>query len=154
MLIIRLSRIGRKNNPNFRIVLQEHTRSPKGKVIEYLGHYSPYLKEKGFDAEKIKYWMSKGAKVSDTVHNLLVSSKVIDGPKRKVTIARKKLAEVKEDAATETQKANTETLKKEEAQKAEEKPVGQEIKDKPEAKEEKSTEAEKSVEEPKKTQNP
>lgn len=98
MLKIRLQRIGRKNDPAFRVVLTDSKNSTKsGKFLEILGSYNPKVGEKKLDGEKIKYWLSKGAKCSDTMHNFLVSDKVIEGkkinalPKKKITQKRKEL---------------------------------------------------------------
>jgi len=93
MLIIRLSRYGRKNDPSFRVVLQEKQRAPSGKAIEFLGFYNARLKQKNLKTDRIKHWISQGAQVSDTVHNLLVSDKIVEGPKKKVTFTRKKTVE-------------------------------------------------------------
>lgn len=92
MLRIRLLRIGKKNQPAFRIVLIEHWRSPKGKFIEVLGHYNPQAKEIKLKKERIKYWLSKGAQASDTVHNFLVSQGIIIDKKRKKHKIKKKKA--------------------------------------------------------------
>ena len=82
MLMIRMQRIGRKNMPAFRIIVAEHTRGPKtGNIVEQVGTYNPKTKEKQFDADRIKYWLSVGAKASVTVHNMLVSAKIIPGKK-------------------------------------------------------------------------
>ncbi len=98
MLKIRLQRIGRKNDPSFRAVLTDSKNSTKsGRFLEILGTYNPKAGEKKLDGDKIKYWMSKGAKCSDTMHNFLVSEKIIEGkkinvlPKKKPTIKRKEL---------------------------------------------------------------
>ena len=102
MLKIRLQRIGRKNDPSFRVVLTDSKNSTKsGRFLEILGTYNPKAKEdsqkKVLNGEKIKYWMSKGAKCSDTMHNFLVHDKVIEGkkinvlPKKKPTQKRKEL---------------------------------------------------------------
>jgi small subunit ribosomal protein S16 len=93
MLIIRLSRYGRKNDPSFRVVLKEKQRAPSGKAIEFLGFYNARLKQKNLKTDRIKHWISQGAQVSDTVHNLLVSDKTVEGPKKKVTFVRKKETE-------------------------------------------------------------
>ena len=70
------------HQPTYKIVVTEKTRSPKsGKFIEQLGSYNPLTKEKQINAERIKYWISKGAQPSDTVHNLLVRNKIIEGVK-------------------------------------------------------------------------
>ena len=98
MLKIRLQRIGRKNDPAFRVVLTDSKNSTKsGRFLEIIGSYNPKAGETKFDAERIKYWMSKGAKLSDTMHNFLVHEKVVVGkkvnvlPKKKPTIKRKEL---------------------------------------------------------------
>ncbi len=90
--MIRLTRIGKKNQPAYRVVLTEKTNPVKGKFIEILGNYNPRLKTKALDAEKIKYWISKGAQCSPTVHNLLVSEKIIEGKKVKAWTPKKKEA--------------------------------------------------------------
>lgn len=98
MLKIRLQRIGRKNNPAFRVVLTDARNSAKsGKFLEILGTYNPKAGEKNLNTERIKYWIGKGAKCSDTMHNFLVHDKVIEGkkvnvlPKKKPTQKRKEL---------------------------------------------------------------
>ena len=98
MLKIRLQRIGRKNDPSFRAVLTDSKNSTKsGKFLEILGTYNPKVGEKALNTERIKYWMSKGAQVSNTMHNFLVHDKVIEGkkvnvlPKKKPTKKRKEL---------------------------------------------------------------
>jgi small subunit ribosomal protein S16 len=98
MLKIRLQRIGRKNDPAFRVVLTDSKNSTKsGKFLEIVGTYNPKAGETKFETERIQYWMSKGAKLSDTMHNFLVHQKVIEGkkinvlPKKKPTVKRKEL---------------------------------------------------------------
>lgn len=92
MLRIRLTRIGKRNQPSFRIVLAEHWRPIKGKFIEILGYYNPRTKVIKLKKERLKYWLSKGAHSSDTVHNLLVSQNLIVDKKRKKHIIKKKKA--------------------------------------------------------------
>src|SRR3989344_8254132 len=86
MLMIRLQRIGRKNQPYFRFVLTESQNSTKsGKFHEVLGFFDFRKGGKhSIDGEKVKYWISKGAQVSDTVHNYLVTEKIIEGKKKNV----------------------------------------------------------------------
>ncbi|HEY4513523.1 MAG TPA: 30S ribosomal protein S16 [Candidatus Paceibacterota bacterium] len=102
MLKIRLQRIGRKNDPSFRAVLTDSKNSTKsGRFLEILGTYNPKAGEKNlkknFQTDRIKYWISKGAKPSDTMHNFLVQDKIIVGkkinvlPKKKPTVKRKEL---------------------------------------------------------------
>ncbi len=82
MLTIRLQRVGRKNDPSFRVVAVESKRKPKaGNYLELLGSYDARSNRVDLKAERIKHWMGNGATVSDTVHNLLVSNKIIDAKK-------------------------------------------------------------------------
>ena len=89
MLKIRLTRTGKRNQPHYRIVVIEHWRKPKGKYLEMLGYYHPRSKEISLKKERILYWLSVGAKCSPTVHNLLVSNKIIKGLKIKASKTKK-----------------------------------------------------------------
>ncbi len=92
MLKIRLQRVGRKHEPTFRLVLTDSKNGPKsGKSLEVLGSFDSRRANdiKQFNIEKVKYWMSKGAQVSDTVHNFLVDKKVLDGKKKNVLPLKK-----------------------------------------------------------------
>ena len=98
MLKIRLQRIGRKNDPSFRVVLTDSKNSTKsGRFLEILGTYNPKAGEKIIKNDRVKHWLSKGAKLSDTMHNFMVHDKVIEGkkvnvlPKKKPTVKRKEL---------------------------------------------------------------
>lgn len=85
MLKIRLQRTGRTNDPSYRVVVTEHTNGPKsGRAVEKLGSYNPKSKERVLDADRIKYWISKGAQASGTMHNMLISAGIISGKKRNV----------------------------------------------------------------------
>ena len=85
MLKIRLQRTGRKNDPAFRVLLTDSKNSAKsGKVLEILGSYNVKTGEVLFKAERISHWIKNGAQVSDTVHNFLVSQKLIEGKKKNV----------------------------------------------------------------------
>jgi small subunit ribosomal protein S16 len=98
MLVIRLFRVGKKNQPSFKIVVTDKRKAPKaGRFVEEVGFYNPLKKEKVLKTERIKYWLSVGAKPSDTLYNLLVSEKVIEG--KKVRIYIKKTKKEKEPAA-------------------------------------------------------
>lgn len=82
MLTIRLSRVGRKNDPSFRVIVVESKRKPQpGNYLEMVGSYDPKTDRVELKADRIKYWLSQGVTVSDTVHNLLVSQKIIDAKK-------------------------------------------------------------------------
>ncbi|OHA00753.1 MAG: 30S ribosomal protein S16 [Candidatus Sungbacteria bacterium RIFCSPHIGHO2_02_FULL_49_12] len=88
MLVIRFQRVGRTNDPAFRLVVTEHQNRPQSQGIELLGSYHPKTKHTILKNERILYWISKGAKLSDTAHNLLVKQKVITGAKRPVVRAK------------------------------------------------------------------
>lgn len=96
MLMIRLQRFGRKNDPNFRIVLTDKRNAPKsGKFLEILGFYNPKTKSKKIEGERVKYWLSKGAQLSATANNMMVKEKIIDGKTiRVVPLAKAKPIEV------------------------------------------------------------
>lgn len=82
MLKIRFQRTGRNKTPTYRIVVAEHTSSPKaGKFVERLGSYNAKTKERVLNEERAKYWLSVGAQPSATVHNMLVSLGIVKGSK-------------------------------------------------------------------------
>lgn len=98
MLMIRLQRVGRKNEPVFRLVLTDSKNGPKsGKYLEVLGSYDPRKENKleQFDMVKIKKHIKNGARLSDTMHNFLVSKKAIEG--KKINVLPKKRPVKKEE---------------------------------------------------------
>ena len=103
MLTIRLTRKGKKNQPFFRVVVIDKRRTASGgRAVEDLGYVDPLTKRKNFKKDRILYWISKGAKPTPTIHNYLVSEKIIEAKKIKLTnISKKKQAEIKtaKDAA-------------------------------------------------------
>jgi len=88
MLTIRLSRVGKKNKPLYRVLISEKHKDLYGKALKILGSYNPHTKELKIDAEKTKYWLAKGAGMSDTVNNLLIEKKIIEGNKVKASKSR------------------------------------------------------------------
>lgn len=89
MLKIRLQRTGRKNDPHFRLICTESTRKPKtSQFAEILGTYNVKKGEFAAKSDRIKHWISVGAQVSPTVHNLLVSKGVLTG--KKINVLPKK----------------------------------------------------------------
>jgi small subunit ribosomal protein S16 len=72
---LRMTRIGRRHRPFFRINAIESRNPRDGRVIEKLGHYDPIEKDKSkqvvLDKERVKYWLDKGAVPSDTVAQIL-----------------------------------------------------------------------------------
>jgi small subunit ribosomal protein S16 len=70
---MRLTRVGSKKNPIYRVVVAD-SRSPRdGKFIEIVGRYNPQTDPSTieFDEEKVKDWLEKGAQPSGTVSRLL-----------------------------------------------------------------------------------
>lgn len=101
MLVIRLFRTGKKNQPSFKIVVTDKRKPPRaGRFVEQVGFYNPRTKEKILKQDRIKYWLSVGAKPSATLHNLLVSEKIIESQKIPV---HKKSKEKKEGAEQQEQ---------------------------------------------------
>jgi len=71
---IRLKRFGTKKRPFYRIVVIDKKSPRDGKTIEEVGYYHPVEAEDKqivFEAEKVRAWLDKGAKVSDTVRSIL-----------------------------------------------------------------------------------
>ena len=99
MLKIRLQRIGKIGQAHFRVVLLEHTKKPKGKYQELLGSYNPHEKKMNVKMDRIEHWISNGAQLSPTVHNLLVNYKFWDKPKVQTWRPKKKEAAPEAPAA-------------------------------------------------------
>jgi len=97
MLSIKLRRVGKKKEPSFRLIIVDRKKDPWGESIENVGFYNPRTTPKTIDlkTERIKFWMSKGAQPTATIHNLLVDSGVITGEKQKATRGKKKKIEDK-----------------------------------------------------------
>ena len=73
MLTIRLFRIGKKNQPIFKIVVTDKKNPPQGgRFVEQVGFYNPITKESSLKTEKIQHWLSVGAQLSDTCRNLFI----------------------------------------------------------------------------------
>ncbi|TSC61063.1 MAG: hypothetical protein G01um1014107_132 [Parcubacteria group bacterium Gr01-1014_107] len=102
-------------------MVNSHFGPKSGKFLEVLGNYdSRQDKQAQFKVERIKHWLSQGAKTSSTVHNLLVSQRVIEAKKVNVLAAIK--SEKKEEKGGEksltTESNAAEVGVKEEAQEA------------------------------------
>ena len=74
MVVIRLSRGGSKKRPFYKIVVADSRMPRDGRYIERIGFYNPVAKDSEeslrLDIERVDYWVSKGAKLSDTVSSL------------------------------------------------------------------------------------
>ena len=70
---MRLTRIGSKKRPVYRIVVIEKKRAQNGRFLEILGQYNPLPNPEHIvvDADRARYWLSKGAQPSDTVRSIL-----------------------------------------------------------------------------------
>ena len=100
MLKIRLTRIGKRNQPEFRMVLVEAKRSAaSGRCVENLGYYNPRKKVKTIEKDRVQYWLSQGVQLSPSVHNMLVAEGITKGKKIKIKIIDKKKAEEAKAAA-------------------------------------------------------
>jgi small subunit ribosomal protein S16 len=111
MLSIRLTRIGKKKQPSYRVIVVDKKKDPWGKYLENLGFYNPRTNPKTIDlkVERIKYWISKGAQASATVNNMLVDAGILT-TKVKSSSAGKKSAEAPK---TEAPKAEAKPKKTE-----------------------------------------
>ncbi|MEA2006864.1 MAG: 30S ribosomal protein S16 [Patescibacteria group bacterium] len=165
MLVIRFSRVGKRNHAQYKVVVAEKSAPIKGRFVEQVGSYDPHLKTSSLKEERIKYWISNGAICSDSVHNLLVRESVIKGEKRNVKIRAKKKAEgeeekkeeekydkaeVKDDAEKEGAKKEPQAEKEKELPKEEKTDSKEEKKEEKSKKEEKKEESESKKEEEKK----
>ena len=92
MLVIRLNRFGKRNQAQFRVVLQEHTKAPGHRHVEMLGSHNPHTKETLLKKERILYWVGQGAQPSDRVRNILITAGVLEG---KATVKKMKRPEPK-----------------------------------------------------------
>lgn len=101
MLVIRLSRTGRKKQPYYRVVVADKRAAVQGKAIEVLGHFNPRTKELKIDVDRAKARVKDGAQPSETAEALLEKAGVL----KRSTITeqnrrpeRKKRKEIKAEA--------------------------------------------------------
>lgn len=76
------------------VVTDRRNSTKSGKYLEVLGSYDPRKKNEVFKGDRIKEWMSKGAKLSPTLHNLLINHNIIEG--KKINVLPKKRPTKKE----------------------------------------------------------
>ncbi|MBI4993759.1 30S ribosomal protein S16 [Candidatus Wolfebacteria bacterium] len=84
MLAIKFKRIGKKHQPSYRIIVNEKRSKMSGRFIEDIGWYNPSSKEFKVDKERALYRIKTGAQPTDSVYNLLVKAKIVEGKKRPV----------------------------------------------------------------------
>ena len=95
MLKIRLQRTGRKNDPHFRLIVTESTLKAKTtQFAEIVGTYNVKAGIFEAKADRVNHWISVGAQVTPTAHNLLVTKGVIQG--KKINVLPKKSPQKKE----------------------------------------------------------
>ncbi len=71
MVRIRLTRMGARNKPAYRVVAIDSRRARDSEYLEALGHYDPRRKILQLNIERVDYWLSKGAQPSNTVEKLI-----------------------------------------------------------------------------------
>jgi len=103
MLMIRLQRTGRTNDPSFRVVLTDRRNSPKSQnFVEILGNYEVKKGVLVVDKEKVLHFIKMGAQVSPTMHNLLISQKIISGKKINVLPRKSPIKKAESEVLIET----------------------------------------------------
>lgn len=73
MLMIRLKRMGARKQPHYRVVVIEKERARNGRPVEVVGTYNPRTNPATVEVkrERVDYWVSKGAKMSDRVSKIM-----------------------------------------------------------------------------------
>jgi small subunit ribosomal protein S16 len=92
LLIIRLARRGRKNQPEYSVVLAEKSSPVKSKFLEDLGYYKPSVNPPIFEIkkERILYWLQKGSSMSNTIARLSKKAGIKEAEKFIVPYAKQK----------------------------------------------------------------
>ena len=80
MVKIRLTRMGQKKAPSYRVVVADSRYPRDGRFIDEIGYYNPMSNpaEVKLDADKAKTWIANGAQPTDTVKSLLKKSGIVD----------------------------------------------------------------------------
>jgi len=76
---MRLTRIGSKKRPYYRIVVIDKRRARNGRFLEVLGQYNPIVTpvQLEINSERAQYWLSQGATPSETVRSLLQKKEIV-----------------------------------------------------------------------------
>jgi small subunit ribosomal protein S16 len=114
MVRIRLRRVGLKNQPSYRIVIQDSEKPRDGRFLEIIGFYNPRT-EPGtisIDESRVFEWMSNGAKPTESVAQLFKTTGTLDrfarfkkGEAVETLVEEAKAAEAKRAAPTQTRKS-------------------------------------------------
>ena len=119
MVVIRLSRGGPKKRPYFNVVVAESSKKRDGRFIERVGFYNPSAREGSetlrLESERIEYWQSNGAQLSETVSRIVKLN--AKGPEGLVAMKKKDEAKA---LARKNKKAADKVAKAEEAVSADE----------------------------------
>lgn len=77
--MIRLARIGARKQPHYRVVVIDKERARNGRSVEVVGIYNPRTNPATVDVkrDRVEYWVSKGAQLSDTVRRLLAKAPAV-----------------------------------------------------------------------------
>jgi len=121
MVMIRLARFGKKNDAKFRVIVSDKQKDTFGPYLESLGVYDPHGQPSVFtvNAERLKHWMGLGAQLSDTVHNLCITHKLISGEKRNMLHKKEKQEPAPATATAKPAEApKAETVKEEKSEPA------------------------------------
>lgn len=83
--MMRLQRIGRRNEAHFKLVVIEKSKGPTSqKYVDIVGSYNPKAGQVILDTAKVQDWIAKGVQPSDTVFNMLISEGIVEGRKKNV----------------------------------------------------------------------
>ena len=104
MVVIRLTRVGKKKQAHYRIVVADSQRAVQGKFISILGWYNPHTKELEVKKDELKSWLDKGAQPSNTLAKLL-KKEGVKLPKWVKIVEKKKAPKKKEEPKEAAPKA-------------------------------------------------
>jgi len=103
---IRLSRIGAKKQPSYRVVVAEERSKRDGRIVEKIGHYDPRTDPPTvvLNEERTKYWLSVGARPTDAMGPLLKRAGISDKYVKMHTARKSKAAQTEAAAAKPAEK--------------------------------------------------
>ncbi len=133
-LTIRLSRIGRKNQPAYKLVVSNTRDKRNGKYVDILGHFNPFDPQNKFayDKEKYEKWVKNGALVTEAVKKLMENKyEFVKYDPKKIKEEKENAKKLAEESAKEVKPENKTEEVKAESEESEEKPA-EEVKPEPE----------------------
>lgn len=114
MLMIRLSRTGKPKQPYFRLIVSEKSKDPWGSYVEVVGNFNPRSKKLEAKKDRILHWISKGAQITQTLHNILIKEGILSGKaKRAYSLTKKRLGKIETKKADVAAKAAAAAKKEE-----------------------------------------